>query len=290
MHRFDRLDKRLVLRGRIELLTGLHIGTGRSLSVHELDNPVVKDFFGRPMIPGSSFKGALRNQIESVIRGLGRSDVWACDLLDSPCPRPPDSFEPGLIERRRDRERHWTKAVREMSLSEQLEASCTVCRLFGSSWFGSKVVVPDLSVSMPGWSNRFFQYRDGTAIDRETDTAAETRKVEFEVVPPGTVFALEILIENPQEGTSGLIDEVGLVLAGLDTFNSGWSTLGGRRAFGLGRIAIHIDSLLTLTPKGLLAGTSQNAVTGSELATILAAHQARLAQTLTEGSHVSNPA
>jgi CRISPR-associated RAMP protein (TIGR02581 family) len=262
----------------------------RSLSVAELDNPVAKDFFGRPVIPGSSFKGALRNQVESLIRGLGRSDLWSCDLFESPCPRPPDSFEPGLAERRRDRERHWLKAVREMPLAGQVEASCTVCRLFGSTWFGSKVVVPDLSVSLSSWDNRFFQYRDGSAIDRETDTAAETRKVEFEVVPPGTVFSLEMIVENPQEGTSNLVDEVGLILAGLETFNSGWSTLGGRRAFGLGRVAIHIDSLHTLTPKGLLAGTPPTTVIGSELASVLAGHQARLAKTLTEGSHVSNPA
>ncbi|MDO6354574.1 type III-A CRISPR-associated RAMP protein Csm3 [Caloramator sp. CAR-1] len=49
----------------IELKTGLHIGTaGNTLDIGGVDNPVIKDAFGRPYIPGSSLKGKLRSLME----------------------------------------------------------------------------------------------------------------------------------------------------------------------------------------------------------------------------------
>src|SRR5438477_13160132 len=111
MPRFETLSRRVVLRGTVELASGLHIGSGRVAAVSESDNPVVKDFFGRPYVPGSSLKGTLRAAVEGLLRGLERKDAWACDPLEAPCPRPPDDCEPGLKDRRRERERHWSRIV-----------------------------------------------------------------------------------------------------------------------------------------------------------------------------------
>lgn len=45
--------------------TGLHIGAGKgSLEIGGADNPVVKDAFGRPYVPGSSLRGRLRSLLE----------------------------------------------------------------------------------------------------------------------------------------------------------------------------------------------------------------------------------
>ena len=47
---------KLVLEGEITCETGLHIGAGKgSLEIGGADNPVVKDAFGIPYVPGSSF-------------------------------------------------------------------------------------------------------------------------------------------------------------------------------------------------------------------------------------------
>src|SRR5436305_1327140 len=52
---------KLVLEGEIHCQTGLHIGAGKgSLEIGGADNPVVKDAFGVPYIPGSSLRGRLR--------------------------------------------------------------------------------------------------------------------------------------------------------------------------------------------------------------------------------------
>src|SRR5882724_3081761 len=48
---------KLILSGELHCETGLHIGAGKgSLEIGGADNPVVKDAFGLPYIPGSSLR------------------------------------------------------------------------------------------------------------------------------------------------------------------------------------------------------------------------------------------
>jgi CRISPR-associated protein Csm3 len=59
---------KLVLEGEIQCQTGLHIGAGKgSLEIGGADNPVVKDAFGIPYIPGSSLRGRLRALLEQTM-------------------------------------------------------------------------------------------------------------------------------------------------------------------------------------------------------------------------------
>ena len=56
---------KLVIEGEILCETGLHIGAGKgSLEIGGADNPVVKDAFGLPYIPGSTLRGWLRSLLE----------------------------------------------------------------------------------------------------------------------------------------------------------------------------------------------------------------------------------
>ena len=56
---------KLILEGDLTCVTGLHIGAGKgSLEIGGADNPVVKDAFGRPYVPGSSLRGKLRSLLE----------------------------------------------------------------------------------------------------------------------------------------------------------------------------------------------------------------------------------
>src|SRR6202158_3439962 len=59
---------KLILEGDLECQTGLHIGAGKgSLEIGGADNPVVKDAFGLPYIPGSSLRGKLRSLLENAL-------------------------------------------------------------------------------------------------------------------------------------------------------------------------------------------------------------------------------
>src|SRR5690348_16162984 len=60
-----KLVGKLILEGELHCETGLHVGAGKgSLEIGSSDNPVIKDAFGRPYIPGSSLRGRLRSLLE----------------------------------------------------------------------------------------------------------------------------------------------------------------------------------------------------------------------------------
>lgn len=73
MKLMKKLMKKIILKGKIETLTGLHIGgADNSLDIGGIDNAVLKDAMGRPYIPGSSLKGKMRSLIE---RAEGLNDL-----------------------------------------------------------------------------------------------------------------------------------------------------------------------------------------------------------------------
>ncbi len=60
-----KLIGKLILEAELHCQTGLHIGAGKgSLEIGGADNPVVKDAFGLPYVPGSSLRGRLRALLE----------------------------------------------------------------------------------------------------------------------------------------------------------------------------------------------------------------------------------
>ena len=67
---------KLLLDGEMICETGLHIGAGKgSLDLGGADNPVVKDAFGRPYVPGSSIRGKLRSLLEQSAGLATSSDL-----------------------------------------------------------------------------------------------------------------------------------------------------------------------------------------------------------------------
>ncbi len=63
-----KLIGKLVLEGEVACETGLHIGAGKgSLEIGGADNPVIKDAFGMPYIPGSSLRGRIRALLEQAL-------------------------------------------------------------------------------------------------------------------------------------------------------------------------------------------------------------------------------
>jgi len=59
---------KLLIEGDLICETGLHIGAGKgTLEIGGADNPVVKDAFGRPYVPGSSLRGRIRSLLETAL-------------------------------------------------------------------------------------------------------------------------------------------------------------------------------------------------------------------------------
>ena len=60
-----RLKGKVIIKGKIEAVTGLHVGGSTTgLDIGGVDNPVIKSPLGIPYIPGSSLKGKMRSLLE----------------------------------------------------------------------------------------------------------------------------------------------------------------------------------------------------------------------------------
>lgn len=88
-----RLEKVKTIKGKILVMTGLHIGASNSnIEIGGLDNPIIKDPLpgsGAPYIPGSSLKGKLRSLIETKEGKYvkdGKRKGNPCDCGDKDCP------------------------------------------------------------------------------------------------------------------------------------------------------------------------------------------------------------
>jgi CRISPR-associated RAMP protein (TIGR02581 family) len=226
---FDVFKNRLEITGTLSTVTALRISAGRSTEPIGTDLPVIKDALGRPLIPGSSFKGALRSRLESFLRGVLGDDR---KLVANPA-----------IEEEWSIDKHEIKDFKEQFKNNDLELTNVilantdlVSRLFGSPWLASKFQVRDLTVLPDTWFGQY-QERDGVAIDRDTETSADGKLYDFQVVPAGTPFEFRAVVENAEDW------ELGLLMIGLHQFETEQIPLGGGRSRGLGVVRLDIDQL-----------------------------------------------
>lgn len=217
---FDRFHNRYTITGHLRALTALHIGAGeQSFQPGAVDNPVVKDVLGRPYIPGSSLKGVWRSFTEQVLAaGWGRQNGnEACDISSHPC-----------LQEMSEEARRGAVDLTPEAIYQRL---CPACRLFGNQHFAGKVMVRDLPVVEDSWVG-FYETRSGVGIDRGTRTKADKLLYDFECVPAGTRFALEVVAENLEE------DAWYNLLLGLRAMAQGEIPLGGMVSRGLGRVRL----------------------------------------------------
>ncbi|MEM7554862.1 MAG: CRISPR-associated RAMP protein Csx7 [Cyanobacteria bacterium P01_A01_bin.84] len=270
---FDTFKSRLEITGTLSTVTALLIGAGSNPEPTGSDLPVIKDALDRPYIPGSSFKGALRSRLESFLRGIlgsdrtmvanpANNDEWSItsqeigDLRDlnfeqliklenakkdnrykqlSISKLINDNIEELLTENelRRIKSEEFEDAVLTKIIIQHTDL---ISRLFGSPWLASKFQVRDLTVIAEDWFGQY-QERDGVAIDRDTEIAADGKLYDFQVVPAGTSFEFKAVVENAEEW------ELGLLVIGLHQFESEQVPLGGGSSRGLGVVKLEIDRM-----------------------------------------------
>lgn len=225
---FDKFKNRLEITGTLRTVTALRISAGRSTEPIGSDLPVIKDAFGRPLIPGASFKGALRSRLESFLRGIVGSDR---SLVANPAIE--EEWSITSTEMRSLKEQNTTDAALTAAIVQNTDL---VSHLFGSPWLASKFQVRDLTVLPENWFGQY-QERDGVAIDRDTETAADGKLYDYQVVPAGTQFEFKAVVENAEEW------ELGLLTIGLHQFETEQIPLGGGRSRGLGVVKLELDQM-----------------------------------------------
>jgi len=212
-----RLDARYRITGRIVLDTALHIGGRGATTI--TDSPVVRDGTGRPLVPGSSLKGAFRAAVERLVPNI--PGLHTCALSDAE-----NSCAEQLRQRTKDQQ--FTEAEMLTLVDGIL---CDTCRAFGTTHLASVALFHDAPIAgiwreLPEVPT---QIRDGVGIDRDSERARDGIKFDFEVVPPQAEFDFTLLLENPAKR------DLGLVALGLQELINGMIPLGGIRSRGLGR-------------------------------------------------------
>lgn len=204
--------------------TAWRIGSGKEGETMS-DLGVMMDTKGQPILPGSSLKGKLRSTCEALAHALGLSACMLdCEASQVSCTSDVRRYSSNL----RDTYQKALQKGLETRLQWIDENTCDVCKLFGSPVQAGRLWVRDGTLTE--WAS-VVQVRDGVVIDRDSQTAVDRLKYDYEVVPPGSRFALCIELENPT------YQDMALLGVALFEWHAG-SSLGGFTSRGLGRFRL----------------------------------------------------
>ena len=257
---FERLRNRWTFDGRLALESALHVGSGDTAGLAS-DSPMARDAYGRPFLPATTLRGALRATVDRLapVAGSGRG-LHTCGLspLEERCPSPPGSPARAAVERAL-REFSGSEREREEQLLHLLEERlCASCRLFGSTWLAGRVFVVDAYAANEG--DLTLEIRDGAGIDRDAGTLREHTRYSYEALPATAAFALHLEGENLGD------EDLALLALALGELQRGAVRLGGGSGRGLGACRLDLQQVRSVRIGGdagaelrayLLDGTMQ---------------------------------
>ncbi|EOS79229.1 sso1426 family CRISPR-associated ramp protein [Dorea sp. 5-2] len=244
---FHKFINRYVITGELEAVTALHVGAAEDVfKPNGCKNPFFRNADGKPLIPGSSLKGAMRSFLEQYLSSDSgsaiipdnihyRRSVCSADHLCADHLCADHKTEADLKKPLRS-----NKAENEKELSEYLFGVagddkkrgklCIVCRLFGSRYSAAKFSIRDAGVD-DSFEDEF-EIRSGVAIDRNFGTSVGGNKFETEVVPKGTKFSFRAILENGDDTEWMIIRQL------LMAMHLNMIPIGGMKSRGLGEIRL----------------------------------------------------
>ena len=227
-HTCDTLRRRTHLTGNVRLKSPIHVGASDVAAIDGLAAPILRDGHARPWIPGASLRGSLRTALETLLRGLGGAGARVCESGNA-------------CEKSIDKAREVFASQRHVAESDAFDLawreSCVVCRLFGNTHLAARVRIADLVATEPLVTTK----RHGNAVNGDLRTVTHQTLYEFEAIPAGASFAFRAVLDDAAD------HEVGLLVEGLGMFDLGLASLGGKRARGLGDVAIDLDDVRHVT-------------------------------------------
>lgn len=218
-----KLKYKLQVRGRIVFETAWRIGTGREGQTSDLG--VLLDAAGQPLLPGSSIKGKLRSTCESLTSAL---NLTAC-MLNSEASGVNCPSDVHWYSRHRESYRQASRAGVQQQLDWIRRNTCDVCKLFGSPVQAARLRCSDGILDNPAAAA--VRVRDGVVLDRDSHTAVDGLKYDYETVAAGTAFRVCFDLDNPTSTDEALFG------ASLFEWAAG-SSLGGFTSRGLGRFRL----------------------------------------------------
>ncbi len=225
MNNNNMFKRKVKITGKLVFETAFHIGSGKEGEL-ATNMGVLLEPDGRPILPGSTLKGNFRTFAERLSGYLGlKACLLDSDLSGIDCVSGDEDYQKNVRKKFEELIRKTGKNKEKEKLELLKKHTCHVCKLFGSSLHTSRIFFSD--GGLLDWG-RVLQVRDGVCIDRDTETARNGAKYDFEVVPRGAEFLITIDMENPEDS------ELALAGAVLAEWENGFR-MGGFTSRGLGK-------------------------------------------------------
>jgi CRISPR-associated protein Csm3 len=223
-----KLNKKIIFRGKIVTVSGLHIGgTEAGMEIGGVNSYVVRNpSDNKPYIPGSSIKGKMRSMLELVQGQIGNEKMG--QVNNGPCMVP----------------------------------SSNGAKLFGNMTKGdepgqrpSRIIVRDcmLLSKKEDFKNAdlyFAQAKTEVVLDRLT---AKAMPRTIERVPQGAIFDLSLVLNIFEDDIEAEL--VGLVFQGLRLLQDDY--LGGNGSRGYGEVKINLEAVVARDAAYYLSGKSE---------------------------------
>ena len=223
-----KLYKKILINGKLELLTGIHIGDSKeSIDIGGVDSPVVrrKDD-NRPYIPGSSLKGKMRCLLDIA---HGQSDT-------TKSPEHPIGKLFGAL---------------GVNRSSHGNPSRLIVRDADLNKISANEIQEKGFTDMP-----YTEVKFENTIDRIKGVASNPRQ--FERVPAGAIFdvgfVINIIADSESEAESIEKEMVSLFHAGIKLLEDDY--LGGSGSRGYGQVKFKLDNPIHKTAEQYLHATS----------------------------------
>ena len=227
---FSTFKNKYILTGKIVVLNALHIGSGKETD--DRDAPFIsldddKNFY----IPGSTFRGYLSTKLERFLDSgngfkiknngeeLNEADVkliFGYTNLDK------------LETKINDKDNEEDRKIKENNrkIQDRIIRKLNAKNLDEVKSLAGRIHVSD----MPVLKDVKYVTRDGIKIDRNTGATEKRAKFDYDVVPAGTEFELNIELENIENYQ---LDLIGLALN--DILKDNGDLFGGKTSRGIGK-------------------------------------------------------
>jgi len=227
--RHDIFENRYIFKGKIKVLSPLHIGTSEFAKIGDVDSAFIKYRDGTCYIPGSTLKGYIRSVSESIAVNIPKykslikhinnnPDEVVCNIDD-------------ILSKNQNSSKPQFEIIKDNL--------CPICKLFGAMGYASKLFIPDLPLSNPNKIE--LERRVHIKINRDSDTVVSGALFDIQYVPKNSEFLFEAYIENADD------QDLEIFRYGLYFLLKNEAFLGGNRTRGYGKIGLNLDKVIKLT-------------------------------------------
>ncbi|MEM3586493.1 MAG: CRISPR-associated RAMP protein Csx7 [Candidatus Jordarchaeaceae archaeon] len=242
----SKLKRRVVVNCVVETMEPLHVGMGKeTLSVSEVDMPVMTDGRKNPIIPGSSIRGVLRAHVTRLLCSLDEEtrnsefNVRKVKAED----RDIDTFQNAKSQKEK------------MEIFG--EKMGVIDKLFGVSGYASPLritdAIPNIDIDLAD--------RTHVKIDNDLDRAVEGALFDVQFVPEKKQFEFKMVFDELNDHITLDVSNVFYKLILKQLANGLEIFLGGMKSRGYGLTTIKAKQVLAYTPKQLALGEKPNPVT-----------------------------